>query len=286
MNSFPLRTWIFFAGAVLMACGGDTASDAGDSDAVVIDADPNAIDADPNVVDANTTPCGDTQCNNCLDDDGDGQVDGADIECTGAADDDEGSFATDIPGDNQDSYTQDCFYDGNSGGNPGNDCIRHTCCFSDATNQDECDAFLEAIGVGAGGPNFDPAECDVAVSDGCIEHCDAVTPPGCDCFGCCTVCDPTTDECFDINTNPIVAPDCDADAIGDPDLCPRCDKVAACGTECEIENCVLCPGQTEADLPPECKVAACPDGLTACDTSADCASGDYCSNGCCIAQID
>jgi hypothetical protein len=103
-----------------------------------------------------------------------------------------GSFATDIPGDNQDSYTQDCFYDGNSGGNPGNDCIRHTCCFSDATNQDECDAFLEAIGVGAGGPNFDPAECDVAVSDGCIEHCDAVTPPGCDCFGCCTVCDPTT----------------------------------------------------------------------------------------------
>src|SRR6185295_8929281 len=64
---------------------------------------------------AGGTGCGSTQCTNCKDDDGDGKIDGADLECTGAADNDEGSFATGIPGDNRDPKWQDCFFDGNSG---------------------------------------------------------------------------------------------------------------------------------------------------------------------------
>src|SRR5262245_10911807 len=39
-------------------------------------------------------------CSNGIDDDGDGLVDGFDPECTGPLDNDEGSFATGIPGDN------------------------------------------------------------------------------------------------------------------------------------------------------------------------------------------
>ncbi len=66
---------------------------------------------------AGTVLCGNApcQCNNGVDDDGDGTVDGFDIECTGAIDDDEGSFATGIPGDNRDPKWQYCFFDGNSG---------------------------------------------------------------------------------------------------------------------------------------------------------------------------
>ena len=60
---------------------------------------------------------GDTipQCSNCLDDDGDGLADWQDPECAVPLDNDEGSFATGISGDNVDACKQDCFFDGNSG---------------------------------------------------------------------------------------------------------------------------------------------------------------------------
>ena len=69
---------------------------------------------------------GNSACNDCIDNDGDGQIDGFDTECTGPADNDESSFATGIPGDNRDAVKQDCFFDGNSGaGNDG--CDIHVC---------------------------------------------------------------------------------------------------------------------------------------------------------------
>jgi hypothetical protein len=58
-------------------------------------------------------PCG---CSDGIDNDGDGTIDGFDLECTGPADNDEGTFATGISGDNVDPKWQDCFFDGNSGG--------------------------------------------------------------------------------------------------------------------------------------------------------------------------
>jgi len=224
------------------------------------DAGPNTTDAGPN---GGCVPDG-PQCNNCIDDDGDGFIDGLDPECTGAMDDLEESFATGIPGDNRDDKFQDCFFDGNSGG--GDDgCRIHTCCLLD-----ECPPDLQA--------QYDPSEC--SVTQECLNNCGSITPPGCDCFGCCTVCDDA--GCVDIFTNPAVAPDCDGSSIHDPQNCPTCTQHNQCGTNCD-DPCVLCPGQTVDDLPPECNnTPECPGGLTVCNNNTGCAQDEFCNNGCCV----
>jgi hypothetical protein len=222
------------------------------------------------------TPPGDTQCTDCVDNDMDGDVDGFDVECTGAADDDESSFETGIPGDNIDPAIQDCFFDGNSGaGDDG--CAFHTCCILGAPDVASCPVDQ--------GPPYDPSECDDTLTQECIDNCAPLTPPGCDCFGCCTVCDPATNVCRDIVTNPIIAPDCDADSILDPVACPSCVKNDQCGTPCDPANCILCPGQDPGDLPPECGgTNECPVGQQECTTQA-CPTGTYCANGCCISEV-
>ena len=267
---------------------GDADADAdgdgdGDSDADA-DADSDA-DADADADgdgdgDADVVPCtpGDTECTNCVDDDGDGSTDGFDPSCTGAADNDESSFATGIPGDNQDYRWQDCFFDGDSGG--GNDCRYHVCCILAECPEDEIDAF-------------DPVN-DCPITDECVDHCADLTTPGCDCFGCCTVCGPD-DVCHTVVTNPGIAPNCDMDSLDDPVACPLCVQAADCGSPCDPANCILCPGQTVDDLPPEClqsgggeepppdePVNQCPNGQTPCLTSDQCAVDQYCSVGCCV----
>jgi hypothetical protein len=229
------------------------------------DAAPGTPDAGPN---PGCIPSG-PACSNCIDDDADGRIDGFDPHCTSALDDDESSFDTGIPGDNKDAVNQDCFFDGNSGG--GDDkCSLHVCCLLDGP----CPAHLK--------PNlYDPDGC--TVSDECIANCAPLVPPGCDCFGCCTMCRDTA--CFDVMTNPAVAPECDVGLLGDPSQCPPCTKVAACSTDCELDQCILCPGQAEDDLPAHCTDAECPAGLATCTSSADCLSSEFCSNGCCIRAI-
>jgi hypothetical protein len=87
--------------------------------------------------------------------------------------------------------------------------------------------------------------------------------------------------CYDVLLNPAVAPECDMDVLQDPTKCPSCVK-QDCGTG-ECGGCILCPGQTEDDLPPECGGQnTCPDGLQTCDTTCDCGEGKFCANGCCI----
>ena len=112
---------------ILTACGGhhgtgdDATGDGGNGG----DGSTTFIDAPP--FDGTCTPGG-PQCSNCKDDDGDGLIDGFDPECTGPFDNDEGSFATGIPGDNKDAINQDCFFDGNSGaGNDGCDSLCGKC---------------------------------------------------------------------------------------------------------------------------------------------------------------
>jgi hypothetical protein len=243
------------------------------------DAGVDFSDADPNAPDAGPGGCvpGGPQCNNCVDDDGDGKIDGADPECTGAIDNDEASFATGIPGDNIDSKLQDCFFDGNSGA--GDDkCKFHTCCILDLSQPQYggvCPADLQP-------PNYDPAQCTVTQT--CIDNCKPLTPPGCDCFGCCTLCNGS--DCHDVYTNPAVAPDCTLADLGDPSKCPVCVKVQACSNPCDPQLCILCPGQSPSDLPPDCMMnPACPTGSSECSTDTPCVAGQYCSNGCCIDQI-
>ena len=134
------------------------------------------------------------------DDDGGGGVD-----CSGALDDCEDSFATGIPGDNVDPVLQDCFFDGDTM---------------------------------------------------CENCCGALTPPGCDCFGRCTIC--SGDTCYDVAIG-LANDSCTVDNLDDEDACPRCVKSDECGGgDCDGEDCVLCPGQTEEDLPDSCEGNECP----------------------------
>ncbi len=218
---------------VVAACGGGGGTTDGDDAAEDASVGPHPDGEVP----VGCDDSGDAaECNNCIDDDHDGRIDGEDIECTGAIDDDESSFATGIPGDNQDETWQDCFYDGNSGG--GQDCRFNVCCMFDPDCPD------------------DPTSCEATAE--CIEYCEPLVPPNCDCFGCCTMCDDA--GCEDIYINPAVAPDCDETTIHDEALCPRCEKSADCGTQCE--------------------------GTTDCDADTACPDNQFCSDGCCIAVVE
>jgi hypothetical protein len=232
------------------------------------DADANADSSTGESCDL-ALPCGNwinLECGNGMDDDGDGLVDLADPECTSVCDDDEGSFADGLPTDNFYPCKLDCFFDGNTGqGDDG--CIRSL----------ECDP-LEPL------PNICPYyrgsnQCQNVPDEPtpqCVAFCEPFVPNGCDCFGCCT---------FDTPQGPknvlVYEPACMlADGlIG----CGECTQVIdQCGNPCEPNACEICIGQTEP--PPGCDAPACVGGV-ACTSPCDCARGEACITGCCIAPI-
>ena len=273
-----MRSWILATITVLVACGhhnsGGPDPDGGGS----------AADAS---IDAwrfggMCTPGG-PACSNCIDDDGDGLIDGFDPECTGPLDNDEATFSTGIPGDNKDPVEQDCFFDGDSGaGNDG--CNVHVCCLLGAKTVNDCPI---------GASRYNPDDCPpplgkVPLSQKCIDTCGKLTPPGCDCFGCCTVCDPATNVCVDIDINPADSVGCGPTTLTDPTKCLRCTKNTQCGSApCGGETCILCPGQDPGDLPPSCNgMNTCPNGEQACSDTTMCSVSTYCSNGCCIGVIE
>jgi hypothetical protein len=276
-----LRRLILICAVALAACGSkDTALDGdahpgGDGNgAIDASGDGNPGGPDAFLADAAGCDLSKPQCSNGCDDDLDGKIDGADPECTGAIDNDEGSFATGIPGDNVDPVKQDCFFDGNSGsGNDG--CDIHICCILTDPN---CATIYN-------NPPFNPASCASATTQACITNCAPLTPPGCDCFGCCTECDAT--GCVDIEVNPANAPACDQTTIHDPTKCPTCTKNTQCGSPCGGTTCTLCPGQDPSTLPSTCTGGAtCPNGGAVCTASTDCGTSGYCSNGCCITVVN
>jgi hypothetical protein len=201
-------------------------------------------------------PCA---CNNGIDDDGDGTADGFDIECTGAIDNDEGSFATGIPGDNRDPKWQDCFFDGNSG-----------------HGDDRCRYPTECL---TGELSLDDEAC--AVTQACRDNCQPRTPKGCDCFGCCAVPTPGGGE-----VNVLLTDTCSAEKIGDTEACPECTP----STEC-----VGAPPGDDGDPDPgdpSTPDAGDPDpgdtgcnGRIECDAKGGCEVGEFCSQGCCLVII-
>jgi hypothetical protein len=266
------------------ACGGKNGGgDDGGDDTTGGDGGGSGSGTDGPPVPAGCT-AGAAQCNNCIDDDNDGYIDSYDLECTGPLDNDEKSFATGIPGDNIDPVQQDCFFDGNSGaGNDG--CNIHVCCLLGAQTKADCP-------VGAN--QYNPNECPPPIGTGtisqmCKDVCGKLTPPGCDCFGCCTLCDPVTNVCRDIATNPTTSPGCDLTHINDPNICKSCTKVVDCGnTQCGGQTCILCPGQDPSDLPASCGgMTSCPTGTSSCANGVTCPAGTFCDAGqlCCVGII-
>lgn len=245
------------------------------------------------------------QCADGIDNDDDGVIDGLDGECTGPFDDDEGSFSTGIPGDNRDPKWQDCFFDGNSGaGDDG--CRYHTDCIT-----------------GEATPESDPNRCEV--SDECVEFCEPLTPPGCDCFGCCTV------ESDTMSLTVLIGDSCTTEDLDDETKCPTCTPTEQCQNECG--ECEICVGKGIEDLPESCSddpppggggngsgggtsmggsgtggssmagsssggstsmggggstnppPNTCDNGRPSCATNDDCAVGNFCSFGCCTPFI-
>jgi hypothetical protein len=276
---------------VLAACGGSHGSGGDDAGGGGGDDAPGIMFDSP-MFSGTCTPGG-PQCSNCIDDDGDGRIDGFDPECTGPFDNDESSFATGIPGDNKDPINQDCFFDGDSGaGNDG--CNQHVCCLLGATTKAQCQTDLIGIvnNPDVEGNKYDVTKCfaplgSAPIPPKCVMTCAAITPPGCDCFGCCTVCEPGTSTCFDIAINPSTSPDCTPDTLSDPTKCKTCTKTTACeGPLCGGTSCVLCPGEDPNDLDPSCNgTITCPAGITACPNGGGCPDQTYCASGCCIGVI-
>lgn len=194
---------------------------------------------------------GTTACSNGLDDDGDGLVDGFDTECTGIADNDEGSFATGIPGDNRDATWQDCFFDGNSGaGDDG--CRYHIDCLTDPTTTRDC-----------------------SLTEACTAFCAPLTPNGCDCFGCCTI---RLVNGSDVNV--LTDAECSLDDIS---TCTTCSPSTVCGNTCG--KCELCAGKTAQDLiDAGCTSRTCEGGAQLCGEAgmAVCPGSTFCLQGCCL----
>lgn len=303
MRKYRFATASLF-GLAIVAAAACSSSDAGDSGDVTSGSNAEALGAangtrnrgnraDPvqlppsvSLAPTGTLLCGNDpcQCNNGLDDDGDGAIDGFDVECTGGIDDDEGTFATGIPGDNRDPKWQDCFFDGNSG-----------------HGDDRCRYPTECL-TGELAPD-DPA---CAITQSCIDNCMPRTPNGCDCFGCCAVQLPGGGE-----VHVTLGGSCSMAKIGDESACPVCTPSDSCVNECG--ECELCPGKTAADLPASCTPdpepetppdpvdppaptpeepppppapePQCDGGQVACSDNADCAMGEFCSLGCCLTVI-
>ena len=197
-------------------------------------------------------------CGDCLDNDGDGKYDTADPECVSPCDDKEDSFATGLPGDNMDPCKQDCFFDGNSGGGPG-DCAWNLKCDPLSPGGDKCPYD----------PNFD--NCPDIQSDECVMNCQV--PNGCDCFGCCSV------EVDGVNYDIFLGdPDC---SLADIESCETCSPNDDCDDECHPENCEVCFGQ---ELPPGCEDPTCDVGEP-CEVDdmggSNCPGGQFCNTGCC-----
>jgi hypothetical protein len=86
--------------------------------------------------------------------------------------------------------------------------------------------------------------------------------------------------------HPIFAPECDKDVLDDPDKCPPCTKTEECGTPCDNEQCELCPGSPTRICTPSAVAERMPAQLCVLETSDDCLIGEFCTQDCCIPQVD
>ncbi len=207
-------------------------------------------------------PCNGTiyQCGDMEDNDNDGLIDLDDKECISPCDDNEASFQTDLPGQNNDCKG-DCYFDANSGG-----------------GDDKCEWNLKCDPANPGAlvgceydPNLSPEMCLLDMPPECLEFCVPLVPNGCDCFGCCEI----AGQFVYLDSSP----EC---TLANLDGCESCTFFEDCGNPCMPELCELCFGQDPEDLPDECDMPECPMNLQPCLENIDCVEGTWCQTGCCV----
>jgi hypothetical protein len=200
-----------------------------------------------------------TQCNDCIDNDGDGLTDLEDPPCFAPWGFSESNFTGEV-GDDVDPCRLDCAFDADFG-----------------SGNDECEFDLKCDALGPLAPEcpFDPTKTCPAPKAACLEFCVPLAPNGCDCFGCCEL---------PARSGQFVYVDgwaCTIDG-GDPMGCSPCTPHTGCINPCD--ECEICFG--DLALPDGCVVQACPVGRSPCGQPCQLACGpdEYCLTGCCSAD--
>jgi len=215
--------------------------------------------------DAVAPPPSGPRCNNGIDDDGDGLIDGVDPECTTPFDNDEASFAKGVTGDGEDGdwgwCKLDCAFDGNGGsGDDG-------CTFDGRCHRLPNDPRCPFDPIAAA----DPVKCPPQPTR-CTNYCGPRTPNGCDYTGCCDVFD-SSGVAHRVRLNPT----CSMATLSDPTRCWPCERNEEYARPCG--RCDACIGKSK--VPSDCGTT-CGNGASRCGPGAPCAAGEWCLTGCCI----
>ncbi len=254
-------------------------------------------------------------CGDCIDNDGDEQIDyGWDQNCTGACDDSESDLDAFVPGAPPVGCRVECYFDAGVGGAEA--CTYDLRCDprepraidGGRTRFESCeyvgDDAVDTLALWGDATCADLADALDDASDGlaCSTSCGELTPPGCDCFGCCELPARSGNFVYLGTRNADGEATCTYEAAeaefaatgGDPGVtdraCRLCTQSSTCRTPCEPGE--RCFGETippvcllpEPPLPgPNAPHASCPPGTDiSCVDHADCDTDEMCMRGCCL----
>jgi len=217
-------------------------------------------------------------CADGTDNDDDGRIDGDDLHCFGPFDDDESSYATGIPGDNNGSKAdKECPFDGNSG--TGNDDV---CCNTANPSQNVtpngCDdrgcCEIDVNGNGSGEHVYIREDCVFAPA------CGQAGTHGCACASG-TDCDAGQYCVLDDDQGPGFCSTCESCTSNE-----ACENPCQCGELCYggfEQPAEECGGESQDGGIPDGGGSQCPGDVTECSTDSDCDmnAGERCTNGCC-----
>lgn len=238
--------------------------------------------------DGNSYGCGD-----CIDNDGDGLVDDRDPECLGPCDGTEGPvLLTGTPGETGNQCGADCYFDRGNGSGSGECKWDRRCDPLDPKDGCSYDSAL------IGNPNY----CPDPQPELCESTCGALTPNGCDCFGCCTFPELDGGYVF-LGSYAGNVGTCTFADLDDPELCRPCTPAGNCLNTCE--RCEICLGKPT--IPEDCFPGTggsggsagtggaggdggglrCPPDKQECGLPGDspCPASSFCLTGCCTDAV-
>jgi hypothetical protein len=268
---------------LVAACGGSNSGSDGDANGVITgDGGGVVITGDGGAWTCYPVLCAgkSLECNDCIDNDMDGESDSHDPECLGPCDNTEGSgLESGVGGTSGTSCGVDCYFDFGNG--PGNDeCLWDHRCDSLEPEVPTCPYDSSMVGS---------KDCPATQDQTCADVCLPFTPNGCDCFGCCELSNAGPGGVGPRNVW-IGAMDNDKNSTctladrADPAKCPTCTPVTNCYNPCA--QCEVCIGGHTPD--PSCDpTQQCPTGYQACGLTGqpECPTDTYCVSGCCQSVV-